>query len=118
MFKSVLKSLAVASVLATTTVAAHASDDYIFIRNTQDFTTHVTIDLVRASGAGTVYVYDFHKGTQGDLLGSAEVAEGANTDVKVNFTKSSINDVVAILVVDGAVAPGAMSQIENSMNDE
>jgi hypothetical protein len=117
MFKTILKSLAVASVLATTGVAAHADDDYIFIRNTQDFTTNVTIDLVRASGAGTVYVYDFHKGTQGDLLGSAKVSEGANTDVKVNFSKSSINDVVAILIVDGAVAPGAMTEIENSMNE-
>ena len=116
MLKATLKTLAVASVLATTAVAASA-EDYIFIKATQNVVANVTVDLVRASGPGTLNVYDFHKGEQGDLLGSARVVEGANSNIKVNFTKSAIDDVIAILVLDDTSAPVAMKEIENSMNE-
>ena len=58
---------------------------------------------MRAADAGVVSLYDFHGGVQGALLGSEQVAAGANFDVRVNLGQRAINDVIAVLTVDGQI---------------
>ena len=102
MFKTTVKSLAIASVIAASGAAAFAAgSDHIFTLGGQDVTTHVELDLVRASGNGTVDVYSFHKGIQGELLGSAAVHAGANLNVDVNLDKAATTDVIAVLNIAG-----------------
>jgi hypothetical protein len=113
MFNSALKTLAAASIIAATSTAAFASgSDHIFLGSGQDVTTQVELDLVRASSAGTVDIYSFHKGVQGELLGSAAVRAGANTNLNIDLDKSATTDVIAVLNIAGsAVAFEEIDQV-------
>lgn len=64
-----------------------------------------TIELgqVRAARAGIVSLYDFHRGSQGALLVTETINAGANYDVRVTLGQPPINDVVAVLIIDGKV---------------
>lgn len=84
--------------LATTAVADNA---FTFNNNVSGSTAE--LGQVRAADAGTVSLYDFHGGVQGALLGTQDVAAGANFDVRVNLGQRPINDVVAVLTIDGQI---------------
>ena len=96
------KTLAIAAA-ATLTFAGAASADNAFTFNNTISGSTVELGQVRAADAGVVSLYDFHGGVQGALLGSEEVAAGANFDVRVNLGQRAINDVVAVLTVDGQI---------------
>jgi hypothetical protein len=103
MFKASVKTLAIAAAIAATSTAAFASgSDHIFLGEGQKVTTQVELDLVRASSAGTVDIYSFHKGVQGELLGSAAVRAGANTDLNISLDKAATTDVIAVLNIAGS----------------
>ena len=90
---------AIASIALASTAAADA-----FTFNESDVSgSTVELGQVRAAADGVVSLYDFHGGVQGALLGTEEVTAGANYDVRVNLGQPPINDVVAVLTIDGAV---------------
>lgn len=64
-----------------------------------------TADLgqISTDGNASVALYDFHGGEQGALLGMQELSAGANYDVRVTLGQRPINDVVAVLTVDGQI---------------
>lgn len=88
---------------ATVAFAGTASADNAFTFNNTISGSTVELGQVRAADAGVVSLYDFHGGVQGALLGTQEVAAGANFDVRVNLGQRAINDVVAVLTVDGQI---------------
>lgn len=94
-------ALALAALVGTASVAA--ADSYIATGNEQDARSFMTLDNVTADGAGTVEIFDFHTGEIGDLLGSSDVALGANHNVRINLGKTPRRDVVAVLTVNGQV---------------
>lgn len=49
-----------------------------------------------AAGNGTISIYDDNRGTQ-------KVRAGANYDVHVNVGRRPINDVIAVLTVNGQI---------------
>jgi hypothetical protein len=105
MFKASVKTLAIAAAIAATSTAAFASgSDHIFLGEGQDVNTRVELDLVRASSAGTVDIYSFHKGVKGELLGSASLRAGAHTDVNINLKTAATTDLIAVLNIAGSVA--------------
>lgn len=59
---------------------------------------HVTIAVVNADSAGTLMIYDYHVGAQGDLLGETPVNAGANADVRVQLTIRPQGNLLAVLV--------------------
>jgi len=94
-------ALALAAIVGTASFAA--ADSYIAIDNEKDARSFLTLDNVTADGAGTVEIFSFHKGEVGDLLGSSDIAMGANHDVRINLGKTPRRDVVAVLTVNGQV---------------
>ncbi len=98
-----IKTFAIAAA-ASLALASAASADNAFSFN-EGAVSGSTVELgqVRAAGNGVVSLYDFHGGVQGALLGTEEVAAGANYDVRVNLGQRPINDVVAVLTVGGQV---------------
>ena len=92
-------------VLAAATVAATASvasaNNAFPIGETFEQTDVLELSTVRAEGAGTVEIYDFHNGVRGALLGSAEVRAGVNTNVKIDLGLGANKDIVAVLNVAG-----------------
>ena len=98
MFKTFALAAA-ASVALASTAAANG-----FSFNDSDIAgSTAELGQVTANGTGVVSIYDFHKGEQGALLGTEEISAGANYDVRVNLGKRPVNDVVAVLTVDGQV---------------
>lgn len=106
-----LKTLAAAAVVAVAGSAAFAGPNYIVPGQAQSLNTSATLDLVRADTDATVYIYDFHGGERGALLGSADVKAGANTDVTIKFKAAAIDDTIAVLS-DG-VNELAISDVNN-----
>ncbi|MEM5474939.1 hypothetical protein [Pacificibacter sp. AS14] len=113
MFNTSVKTLAAAAVLIAAGSSAFASD-YIFTDNSQDLKSYVELDLVRASSAGVVDVYELTADGQGKLLGSQAVHAGANDNVRVSFKTITVHDVVAVLTTNGSVA--ATETIDVSVN--
>lgn len=70
-----------------------ALDDHIARNNLVD------IGNVTAAADGVVELYDI----DGNFLGSAEVQQGANTDVRINVGHPPMTDVRAELKIGGAV---------------
>lgn len=98
------KTLVAAAVVAVAGSAAFAGPNYIIPGQAQALNSTVTLDLVRADTDSTVYIYDFHKGERGALLGSETVRAGANTDVKVRLSQPALDGALVVLSNDGVNA--------------
>ena len=95
-----IKTIILAAAVAATGSFA-AADSYFENGRTLDSDDRLELGLVRAESAGVVEIYDFHNGTQGELLGSTTVNAGANTDVKVNVGAERRQAVLAVIAFDG-----------------
>ncbi|MEL6516757.1 MAG: hypothetical protein AAFQ39_03505 [Pseudomonadota bacterium] len=96
------KTIALAAAASVALASAASANGFSF--NDSDIAgSTAELGQVTAKGAGVVSIYDFHKGEQGALLGTEEISAGANYDVRVNLGKRPVNDVVAVLTVDGQV---------------
>lgn len=113
-FNSV-KTLTAAALVAFATSGAAFADNmdynYIVPGEIQSLNSVINLDLVRASEAGTVSIYDYSQGTQGDLLGTADVHAGANPNVKVEVTPNVAQKALVVLSEQGA--PVATSTLHN-----
>lgn len=98
-----LKSTLFALAAVTLGSAAHA-DSYFSFADELDRTSTLELGQVVAAGDGVISIYDYNRGTQGALLGTKQVHAGANYDVHVNVGKRPINDVIAVLTINGQVA--------------
>ncbi|MEM9787929.1 MAG: hypothetical protein AAF801_15615, partial [Pseudomonadota bacterium] len=91
-----------------------AADSYFENGRTLEADDRLELGLVRAADAGVVEIYDFHNGTQGELLGSTTVNAGANTDVKVNVGFDRRQDVLAVISIDGEAVVSKVYDIDPS----
>lgn len=99
--------------IASLALATTASADSFFSLNDQlDRTSTLELGQVRSEGAGTIHIYDYHRGQKGALLGTEAVSAGANFDVHVGVGRRPVNDVVAELVVNGRVVATRAYEID------
>lgn len=105
------KTLVAAAFVAVAGSAAVAGPNQIIVHSAQNLGTSATLDLVRADSDATVYIYDFHGGERGALLGSAPVNAGANADVHVSFKRAATGDAVAVL--SNGASDLAVSDVNN-----
>lgn len=96
-----IKSIALIAATVAATASVASADNYFEFGERLDNSSVLELGLVRAEGAGTVEIYNFHKGEIGALLGTEMVNAGANADVRVNVGKRPGQDVIALLKVDG-----------------
>ena len=97
MIKTFALAAAASVALASTASANFSFGDMDIAGSTAE------LGQVSANGAATVSLYDFHKGEQGALLGATDINAGANYDVRVKLGQRPVNDVIAVLTVDGQV---------------
>ena len=95
-----IKTIILAAAVAPTGSFA-AADSYFEIGVTLEADNRLELGLVRAESAGVVEIYDFHRGVQGELLGTEMINAGANTDVKVHVGTDRRQDVLAVIAIDG-----------------
>lgn len=91
-----------AAAAATALIATSASANFSFNEMNLAGST-AELGQVSVESDATVSVYSYNAGVQGALLGETELNAGANRDVRVPLGKRPINDVIAVLTVDGQV---------------
>lgn len=105
-FKNTFKTTAVAGfIAASAATGAFAASDVLMQAEPYDGNNLVEFDLVRTSEAGTIYIYESNAGELGEVLGSAEVSAGANTNVNITLDPSIAQELVAAFVPTGSDTP-------------
>ena len=100
MFKSI--TLAAVVIAASASIASAGASNISNFVEQQDSNGLVEMGTVTAEGNGIVEIYSFHKGVQGNLLGSETVKTGANANVRVPLLQQNL-DAIAVLTVNGQV---------------
>ena len=96
MFKKSAIALAALATLAAATTAS--AEGYFFAESQrQPAGLEVSLGDFNSPAAGEVAIYDYSGGTMGELLGTAKVTEGANSDVIVHFDHNVSVPVMAVL---------------------
>ena len=97
MFKTI--AIAVAFVTASV-VAASANNSFGLMRGLQQGSEYYDVRLVRTDAPGVVQI----ETRNGNVIGTAPVNRGTNTNVRVRFTAGySAQDLVAKLLINGIV---------------
>ncbi len=114
---NLMKSTALIAALSLGTVAA-AEGNFGFQTLVQDDSS-ITISLVRTTAAGVLAIYDYSGGEFGDLLGTADLNAGANSDVNVTLDPNNTT-LLAALIYEGEVTTPDMATgwIELDVQDE
>lgn len=94
-----LIAFTLAAVTVAGAAAAQPTTSYFAIEDHITRNNIVDLGNVTAEADGVVEVYDIN----GNFLGSTEVRQGANTDVRVNLGHPPVTDVRAELKIDGTV---------------
>ncbi|MEM8592407.1 MAG: hypothetical protein AAGF13_07750 [Pseudomonadota bacterium] len=96
------KNFAIAATAIALSASAVSANSYFGSQDSFDEGDRVVeLELVRADAAGSVILETL----KGDVIGSAAVNAGANSDVLVNVEGIGVRqDVIAKLVVNGEVA--------------
>lgn len=99
-----LKFIALAAVTSLALATAASANSFFELGDNLERRTTLDLGLVvSAEGAGTLSIYDYHRGEQGKLLGTQSVNAGPNYKTRVNVGTRPINDVIAVLTVNGQV---------------
>lgn len=96
-------TLAICFLAATSLGSAASAESYFTCVGPLEDKALLELGTITSDGAGVVEVYDYRLGAQGDLLGTVDVHEGANADVRLNIGDRPQGDVLAILSVDGEI---------------
>lgn len=98
------RSLLSIGFLAALSIGSPASaDSYFTCMNPLPKDSVLDLGTITSDGEGVVEVYDYRLGERGDLLGTVDVNQGANADVRLNIGTPPPGDVLAVLNVNGEV---------------
>lgn len=107
-----IKSIALAAAASVALASAATADSAFTLSNGELGGSTIELGQVRAADNGVISLYDFHRGVQGELLGTKSVNAGANYDVRIKLGKPPVNDVVAVLTIDGQIVASQDYDIE------
>ncbi|MEM1372889.1 MAG: hypothetical protein AAGF78_00765 [Pseudomonadota bacterium] len=99
---------ATATAITLTAGAVAASSDFGILEGVEEGATFYDVPLAQAEADGMIQIEDAF----GEVLGTAELMAGPNTDVRVDFDNPIANvDLVVKLIIDGAVADVEMVRV-------
>jgi len=98
---TLIKSIALAAATIAATASFASANNSFPTGESFEQTDVLDFSVVRADGAGTVEIYDYHNGVRGALLGTEEVRAGVNTNVKIDLGLGANKDIIAVLNVGG-----------------
>lgn len=105
----------IAALTALTAIGAASTASaagFSIIPDIDDRASFVELGTVTADMDGFVEIRATKGGVLGDVIGVAEVNQGANSNVKVRFSTQPTQDVVAFLFADGASTPADVTKID------
>lgn len=108
MFK---KSLAIGFLAAMSFGSVASAESYFTCMNPLPKDALLDLGTITAEGEGVVEIYDFRLGKQGDLLGTTNVNQGANSDVRLNIGMPPMGDILAVLNVNGEVVASKVYEV-------
>ncbi|PUB15661.1 hypothetical protein [Yoonia sediminilitoris] len=83
--------------------SAAAAESYFTCMNPLPKEALLELGTITSEGDGVVEIYDYHLGAKGKLLGTVDVSQGANSDVRMNIGMPPLGDVLAELKVGDEV---------------
>lgn len=98
--KMFMKAAAITATLGLATAASAAG--MFGYQTTVSDDNSITIDLVNAAADGELVVYDYTGGEFGDVLGTAPLTSGANTEIVVTLSNNIAQDLAAV-IYEGAM---------------
>jgi len=98
-----IKSIALAAAAVAALGSTASAESYFELNENLDSGTVLDLGLVRADADGVVEIYKTDAGEPGVLIGTEAVHFGANSNVRVNVGIQPIQDVIAVLKIDGQV---------------
>lgn len=96
-------TLAIGLLAAMSFGSVASAESYFTCMNPLPKEALLDLGTITAEGDGVVEVYDYHLGGKGDLLGTVEVSQGANSDVRMNIGMPPLGDMLAELKVGDKV---------------
>lgn len=109
-----IKTLVIAAATVAMTASAASADSFFSFGDTLDAGAVAELGTVKAQADGVVEIYNYAGGQIGALLGSEEVHAGANKNVRVQIGTQYLNDVIAVLKVDGQTVASQDYDIDRS----
>lgn len=109
-----MKTMILAAATVAMTASAASAESFFSFGDTLPDRSVVELGNVKAAGDGVVEIYNFAGGQQGALLGMTDVHAGANKNVRVQIGSHYLNDVIAVLKVDGQVVASQDYDIDRS----
>jgi hypothetical protein len=98
-----IKSLVLATVISTFGAVSASADAHVSFSNYLESSSVLELGLITMDEPAILEIYDYIGGQQGAMLGSVELNQGANSDVKVNVGVAPRQDVLAVIKTDGKV---------------
>ncbi len=112
-----MKTTAFAAIMALMTTGASAAG--FGYQTLVDSNGSITLQLVRADEAGVVVIYDYTGGEFGEILGSSEIAAGANVDLMVMLENNAATDLAAVIYAGPMTEPSmAVNWIELDVRND
>lgn len=96
-------SLTLGLVAAAALALPASADSYFTCMNPLPKEATLELGTITSDGEGVVEVFDYRLGRQGESLGTVDINEGANADVRMNIGMPPLGDLLAVLTVDGEV---------------
>jgi hypothetical protein len=96
-------SLAIGLLAAMSIGSAVSAESYFTCMSPLANDSNLDLGTITSEGPGVVEVFDYRLGEQGELLGTVDVNQGANSDVRLNIGMPPPGDMLAVLTVSGEV---------------
>ena len=98
-----LRSIAVGGIVAVSLTSGASAESYFVCMGSVPAKSVLDLGLITSEGDGVVEIYDYRLGEKGEMLGTIDVHEGANPDVRFDIGMPPRGDLLALLTVDGEV---------------
>lgn len=86
-----------AALVASASIATAGSSSFISNDGVQEDRSYVEFNTVTSASDAVLEVRDFRLGSVGELLGTAPIHAGANSNVKVRIGADPLGDVIAVI---------------------
>lgn len=105
------QSLTLGLMIAMSLGSAASAESYFTCMNPLESKPVLELGEITSDGNGVVEVYDFRLGEQGEMLGTVDVNQGANADVRLNVGMPPLGDVLAVLTIGGEVVASKVYEV-------
>lgn len=98
-----IRTISIGGLALVSLASVTSAESYFVCMGSLPTDAMLELGTITSDGPGVVEIYDYRLGEKGKMLGSFEVNEGANPDVRFDLGMPPLGDLLAILTVNGEV---------------